>query len=432
MEDTLMVKTEYQIVETNASPFGGAYVFSEFLKQIKFHSLFKSIFTKLRRVRKYRPSDNVALLMALIVEGGERLYDIKKFADDQVIAQLFNVNDIPEDTTIRDDLALVGEKDQERQEILFQLNEMLFKKLKLRSLTIDIDATALPVDGHQQGAEKGYCPSEPGSRCFQSLKAICDETETVIAQQTFPGNTHCAKHIIDFVKMILDRFAPQFQNLKLTLRLDAGFYSDKLLKFLESYNNVIYIVSVPKHEWLINKLSELKYRKYHHSEREYSSFAYGEGLNGRFRYYYVERTPEPDDRQLELFELFHYCYSVIISNKHYLPHIAFRNYHGRGRVEKHIEELKNQYALGKMVSGNFAITKALIWISHLTFTIVGMLRKIAFRRQMAKYRLRRLRFILFSAIGYFTEHARRRKFNIALSRVGPMQFDMIMKRIWAF
>jgi hypothetical protein len=431
MEDTQQVKTEYQIVETKASAFGGAFVLAEFLKRIKFHSLFKSIFKHLRRIRKYRPSDNIALLMALIIEGGERLYDIKRFTDDQVIAELFEVADIPEDTTIRDDLVLLGQKNEERQELLFQLNEMLFERLKLHSLTIDIDATALPVDGHQQEAEKGYCPTEPGSRCFQSLKAICDETETTIAEQTFAGNTHCAKHIIEFVKMILDRFADHFQGINLTVRLDAGFYSDNLLKFLESYSNVIYEVSVPKHAWLQDKLERIAYRKYYDSEREYSSFAYGEGLDGAFRYYYVERRQKQDE-QINLFESFQYSYRVIVSNKRRLPHTAFRDYNGRARIEKHIEELKNQYALGKMVSGDFAVTKALVWLSHLTFTIMGMLRAIAFRRQMAKYRLRRLRFILFSAIGYFTEHARKRKFNIALSRVGLVQFNMIMQRIWAF
>ena len=55
-----------------------------------------------------------------------------------------------------------------------------------------------------------------------------------------------------------------------------------------------------------------------------------------------------------------------------------------------------------MISGNLDVTKALCWLGHLTFTLIGILRQIAFRRKMKKYRLRRLRFMLFS-VSWFSE-----------------------------
>ena len=85
-----------------------------------------------------------------------------------------------------------------------------------------------------------------------------------------------------------------------------------------------------------------------------------------------------------------------------------------------------------MISGKFEITKALCWLSHLTFTIIGMLRQIAFRHKLKRYRLKRLRFILFNVIGYFVEHARETIYKLGISRIGPLRFDIIMHRIWAF
>ena len=85
-----------------------------------------------------------------------------------------------------------------------------------------------------------------------------------------------------------------------------------------------------------------------------------------------------------------------------------------------------------MISGNFEVTKALCWLSHLTFTLIGMLRQIALRKKMKKYRLRRLRFLLFSSIGWFVSHAKKKTFYLALPRSGPMPFDAMMQRIWAF
>jgi len=423
------VKTKYEIIETKASPFGGLYVLSEFLNQIKFHKLFDSILGKLRRIRCYHPVDSVTTLVASIVAGDERLYDIQRFSDDTVMCDLFDLETIPHDTTIRDDLMLIGQRDKQRQELLFQLNELLFEKHNVTSITIDIDGTATPVDGHQQGAEKGYCPQEIGSRCFQSLSAICDETETAIAEQTRSGETHCANGIIDFMTMILDRFSGQMDSI--TVRLDAGFYSDDLIRLLESYPNVYYEIGVPQHEWLQHKIQQLSYKSYHQSTREYETFAYAEGLDGAFRHYYVKRTQNVDV-QSDLFESTDYSYRVIISNKERQPQVVVNHYNKRGRCEKSIEELKNQYALGKMVSHDFAVTKALFWISYITFTIIGMLRYVAFRRQMVKYRLRRLRFILFTAIGYYVSHARKKVYRLALSSVGPWQFKLLMQRIWAF
>ena len=282
------MKTKYEIVKTKATPFGGLYVFSEFLHQINFHNLFNKTFGHLRIKRNYTPSQNVSMIIALLIEGGERLYDIQQFSNDQTVCELFDVSSIPEDTSLRDDLKLIGQHDIPRAELILKLNEVLFDKLNITSITVDIDGTALPVDGHQEGAKKGYCQSEPGSRCFQSVKAVCDETETVIAQKTMTGECHCSNGVIDIIKPWLDRLTKKGSLIK--LRLDTGFYSDDLLSFLESYHNVIYEVGVPQHEWLQGKVRQLNYRQYYDSKRQYCSFAYGEGHDDAFRYYYVERS----------------------------------------------------------------------------------------------------------------------------------------------
>ena len=429
-KDTQQVKVKYEIVKTKATPFGGLYVISEFLDQLSFHQLFDNTFKKLRKVRTYQPSQNISLLMAMLIAGGERLSDIEHFAEDQTICELFDMTSVPVDTSLRDDMQLIGQQDKARDELLLRLNELLFEKQKIRSITIDIDGTALPVDGHQEGAKKGYCPAEQGSRCFQSVKAVCDTTETVIAEKTMSGECHCANDIIGFIRPWLDRLSKKLDQIE--LRLDAGFYSDALLTFLESYANVTYEISVPQHEWLFLKVHRIDYRSYYQSERQYASWAYGEGLDGAFRYYYVERSEKEAGSQLELFDADRYNYRVVISNRERRPNVVFNSYNKRARVEKHIEELKNQYALGKLVSGSFSVTKALCWLSHLTFTLVGMLRQIALRRETKRYRLKRLRFILFSAIGWFVEHARKRIYKIGVTRIGPYQFNALMHRIWAW
>lgn len=354
----------------------------------------------------------------------KRLSDIERFTDDQTVCELFDMPSIPADASFRDDMLLIGRQDKARAEMLLQLNESLFDKSNIRSIVVDIDGTVLPVDGRQQKAEKGYCPAEQGSRCFQSIKAVCDTTETVIAEKTMSGDSHCANGVIDFITPCLNRLSRKLDQVK--LRMDAGFYSDALLKFLESYANVSYEISVPQHEWLHDKVRRLEYRSYYHSQRQYASWAYGEGLDGAFRYYDVERNAKESGSQFELFDADQYIYRVLISNRERRPNVIFDSYNKRARVEKHIEELKNQYTLGKLVSRCFAVTKALCWLSHLAFAIIGMLRQVAFRRKLKRYRLKRLRFILFSASDWFVEHARKRIYKIGATRIGPYRFDALM------
>ena len=435
MKDTQQVKTKYEITDVKATSFGGLYVFSEFLHRLRFGDIFEKVFGHYRRVRKYEPWENVALQMNTILAGGDRLYDTQIFATDPVIPSLFSSedgrSDVAVDTTLRDEMQRIGKMDQQRQELLFHLNELHFKRFGLKNITIDIDGTALPVEGHQQGAEVGYCPEEPGNRCFQSLCAICDETETTIAEELRSGETHCASGIVTFCQTILKRFSPQMESI--CMRLDTGFYSNELLKLFESYPNVTYEVGVPKHDWLKNKLRQIDYKSYHGSEREYTSFAYGEGLDGAFRFYNVERTLKESGTQLDCFEPDRYTYRVVVSNKEKIqPHSLFAHYNARGRCEKHIEELKNHYALGKMVSGDFVVTKALTWVSFLTFTLIGMLRKIAFRKDMAKYRLKRLRFMLWGAVAFWVNHARRKFLNISPPYLGQARFRAILQRISAY
>jgi len=425
------VKTKYRIIQSKATPFGGLYVLDEFFHSLHFDTLFNQVFGKYRKVRSHRPVDNVKLLLSSITAGGERLYDVEHFKKDPVIPDLLGLSDVPMDTTLRDDFFHMGHKDRERQELLFRLNERHFKKHDIRSILIDMDGSALPVDGHQEKAEKGYCPEEPGSRCFQTLAAICDTTETALAEQTYPGNTKwSAQDSISFFKPILDRFSPVLN--KITIRLDAGFYSDDFLKFLESYDNVVYLIDRPKHAWLQNKVAMLSYKKYHESEREYAWFCYAEGLDGKLRYYYVERTKKKPGSQIDLFESGDYVYRVLVCNEKRQPHSMFGLYNKPGRMEKQIEELKNQYALGKMISGDFSVTKTLIWLSYLAFSIIGMLRQTAFRKEMAKYRMRRLRYILFTAMATFPKHAGERILNLSFSIITPWKFKFIMERVWAY
>ncbi len=52
------------------------------------------------------------------------------------------------------------------RDINFKVFKKLLTKSKLTSITIDIDSSVINVEGHQEGASKGYNPKKLGNRCY--------------------------------------------------------------------------------------------------------------------------------------------------------------------------------------------------------------------------------------------------------------------------
>ena len=70
------------------------------------------------------------------------------------------------------------------RDINFKVFKKLLTKSKLTSITIDIDSSVINVEGHQEGASKGYNPKKLGNRCYNIQFAFCDELKA----GNLPGN----------------------------------------------------------------------------------------------------------------------------------------------------------------------------------------------------------------------------------------------------
>jgi hypothetical protein len=66
------------------------------------------------------------------------------------------------------------------REINFKVFRKLLSKSKLNAITIDIDSSVVNVEGHQEGALKGYNPKKPGNRCYNLQIAFCDELKAYL------------------------------------------------------------------------------------------------------------------------------------------------------------------------------------------------------------------------------------------------------------
>lgn len=78
------------------------------------------------------------------------------------------------------------------RDINFKVFKKLLSKSGLNSITIDIDSSVINVEGHQEGATKGYNPKKVGNRCYNIQFAFCDELKAYITGFMRSGNTYTA------------------------------------------------------------------------------------------------------------------------------------------------------------------------------------------------------------------------------------------------
>ncbi|MFP4459438.1 MAG: transposase [Candidatus Zixiibacteriota bacterium] len=110
-------------------------------------------------------------------------------------------------------------------------------------------------------------------------------------------------------------------------------------------------------------------------------------------------------------------------------HTIFRDYNKRARQEKLICEMKNQYALGRIVSRDFNVTKASCWVSALVGVILAFFEYIALRREYRRFLLKRLRFFLFIAVAKFINHANSKILQIYNPAIGKWRYNKIVTQL---
>jgi len=294
-------------------------------------------------------------------------------------------------------------------------------------MTIDIDGTASEVHGHQSMARRGYSPSGSKGRCFQHLLVSWDEMNSPLFIETMPGNRHCSFNSEIIMKKILDHYADKVETI--LVRADSGFFSKKFLQTLDNYGNVSYVVKAKIRYSKLDLIPDKKFNYYHDSLRQYAKINY-KMTNAKARTYYVERRCK--DKEIYLFKEFSFSYETIVTNIENLqPHSIFKLYNKRGRQEKLIGEMKNEFALGKIVSNEFGITQTGSWVSAIACAIIAIFRKVALRLEYRKLGMKRLRYFFINVVAKYVKHAGQKILQIFSPPIGRYRYDQVIRRILA-
>ncbi len=118
------------------------------------------------------------------------------------------------------------------REINFKVFKKLLSKSGLASITIDIDSSVINVEGHQEGATKGYNPKKLGNRCYNIQFAFCDELKAYVTGFVRSGNAYTANGAIELIKEIVTTH--KTSDMEIFFRMDSGYFDEEIIETIES------------------------------------------------------------------------------------------------------------------------------------------------------------------------------------------------------
>ena len=375
----------------------------------------------------YRPGLMIEVWIALLLYGGGVIDDLP-LLERRGVRRIFGWIRVPDPTTFGRWLRRASER------MVPLLDELLWRMVRQRwalrargvpkKLTLTLDSTVVVRYGHKQaGAELGYNPKKRGRRSHHPLVAFVNETGDCLGVRWRAGNAHTAEGATEWLQALVGRLTSAGVG-DITVRLDKGFFSQKIVRALEELG-VSFLLKVPRHRWLDGHRGPWRYSKKGDAifagEKLWS--ATGSLWDARLLTIQTRKPVETEEGMLELdtYEVGHQA--DVLTN---IPGIhaltAWRRYNGGAVVEQRIEELA-QLSAGKTAVDDLG-GNALLWsLAVVGYQTLHTLRQHFLSGSWRTAQPKRLRLWLLRLPAKLTTHGR--KSYLQLLRDEPVRLRLL-------
>ncbi len=279
------------------------------------------------------------------------------------------------------------------REINFKLFRKLLRKSKLKSITIDIDSSVVNVEGHQEGAVKGYNPKKPGNRCYNIQFAFCDEIKAYLTGYVRSGDTYTANGAAEMIKEIMAHLKDE--GLEITFRMDSGYFDDAILETIESLGGK-YVIKGKGYPTLVAQVTDPSITFVTgEAGRETTEFVTALNTWEKDRRFVVSRVlkDEKDRAQLSFLEGEEYDYFFFVTNTEQSSEEVVEFYEKRGNCENYIKEAKYDMAVGHLLLQSFWANEAIFQLMMLAYNLFLLFKmdfagETEYRQQIKTFRLK--------------------------------------------
>lgn len=407
-----MVNLPVEYSDKPVTPFGGMSLLKRFIDKIGVDDFLDELpLPQPGSNRGYAPSDIVKSFWLGIWTGASRYIHCDWVRYDNVLQEIFGFKQMPSQSTYS---RFFGKFSDKSNTALFpQMQNWLLEKIDIGSVTIDFDSTVITRYGEQEGGSKGYNPNKRGRNSHHPLMAFISQTRMVANAWLRPGDTAASSNCINFME---ETFEHCLQSKKVGLvRADSGFYTENVLKYLES-EKLNYIIAVRMYPSIKSEI---------YSRKEWISLAKGidlnemtfSHLNGRPRRYIIIRKKledRPKSSGKLLFEdLPGYRYSCYVTNMDLPLDQIWNMYNTRADCENRIKELKQDFGLENFCLKDFWATEASFRFIMVAYNIISLFRHFALQSHK-KSTMNTLRVHCFALGAWTVKHANRKVLKLAL------------------
>lgn len=371
--------------------FAGVYLLTRFLRRLGIKSLLGRQLSLSRRNARYSLSEELLALLYPMMLGIQRIEATHLLKHNGVFQYLTGLPAYPNPTTLRRFLIQTGSQLTPRLRKLHDqlLEQMIGRPAPPTKLIFDLDSTVLVLYGHQQGATKGYNPVKRGRPSYHPLVCFEGLSKDFWHGELRPGDRHTASGAEALLDAVFAKVPPTVRSV--LVRADKGFYDHALVEKIESYKASFIIVARITRP-IQRLLPGLVYTPVGHGT-EVAEFSYQpHGWRQPYRFVVIRRPlSEGPSEQLTLFSLGRYTYQIFVTNLKIRPQGVWQRYNGRAAVELIIKELKADYPLAKIPTGNFAANEAYFHLLLFAYNLVNWFKRLCLP---AEYQSRTLRTLI--------------------------------------
>ena len=279
------------------------------------------------------------------------------------------------------------------REINFKVFKKLLSKSKLTSITIDIDSSVINVEGHQEGATKGYNPKKLGNRCYNIQFAFCDELKAYVTGFVRSGNAYTANGATELIKEIVTTL--KTSDLEIFFRMDSGYFDEEIIETIESLG-CKFLIKAKAYATLVSQVTASS-AVFHKgiNERETAELIIKLDKWKKKRRFIVSRVlkPENERAQLCLLEGSEYDYFFFVTNTDLESEAVVLSYEKRGNAENYIKEAKYDMSVGHLLLKSFWANEAVFQMMMLAYNLFLLFKfdyldASEYRQQIKTFRLK--------------------------------------------
>ncbi len=228
-----MKRIHVEFTAKNITGNAGLILFGQFAEKLGIKKILDRRITIKRGANAdYTMGDIITMLMMGVLAGIKHMSHLLFLKNDKVINTLFNWKLFPDPSTFGKLFKRFNHKHcQELSEVETETRKKVWTRKWFPLITLDMDSTVIGVNGHQEGAEKGYNPKKKGQDSYHPLLCFIAENHECLHHWFRSGSAYTANGVVEFMKECFDRFPRQIGSV--FVRADNGFFNGNLLDFLE-------------------------------------------------------------------------------------------------------------------------------------------------------------------------------------------------------